>query len=136
MGENILILSIPTSSYMPYHHVLGYSFVTTQCFPFHRVLGYSFVINELLWHQWKLHSTERVPIDGFSSFIETSIEVCPPLYVGVIYISLEENVPRSTSTSPLKFHEVNPRERGEEEVHLPELHFLVGSLNMTECNIK
>ena len=38
MGDNMLLLSMPTSSYMPCHHVLGYSFVIT----------------ELLWHQWQL----------------------------------------------------------------------------------
>ena len=53
-----------------------------------------------------------------SSFSDTSTKGCPPLYVGDIYISLEENIPRSTSTSPLEFHEVDPRDREEEEVHL------------------
>ena len=54
---------------------------------------------------------ERVPTDGFSSFSETYIEACTPIYFGDIDISLEEKVPRSTSTSPLEFHEVDPRER-------------------------
>ena len=83
-----------------------------------------------------LDMVERVPTDGCSSFSETSIEGCTPLYVGDIDISVEENVPRSTSTSPPEFHEVDPREREEEEVHLPELHFLAGSLKMSECKIK
>ena len=46
------------------------------------------------------------------------MEGCPSLYVGDIEISLEEKVSRSTSTSPLEFHEVDIREREEEEVHL------------------
>ena len=79
---------------------------------------------------------ERVPTDGCSSFSDTSTEGCTPLYVGNIDISLEEKVPISTSTSPLEFHEVDPREREEEEVHLPKNHFLAGSLKMSECNIK
>ena len=37
MGDNMLILSMQNSSYMPCHHVLGYSFVIT----------------ELLWNQWQ-----------------------------------------------------------------------------------
>ena len=52
---------------------------------------------------------ERVPTDGCSNFIETSMEGFPPLYVGDIDISLEEKVPISTSTSPLEFHEVDTR---------------------------
>ena len=35
---------------------------------------------------------ERVTTDGCSSFSETYIGVCPPLYVGDIDISLEENI--------------------------------------------
>ena len=66
---------------------------------------------------------ERVPTDGCSSFSETSTEGCPPLHIGDMKISLKEKVPRSTSTSPLEFHEVDPRDREEEEVHLPETHF-------------
>ena len=74
---------------------------------------------------------ERVPTDGCSNFTETSTEGCPYPYVGDIEISLEEKAPRSTSTSPLDFHEVDPREREEEEVHMQEPHFLVGSLEMS-----
>ena len=62
---------------------------------------------------------ETIPIDGCSSFSSTYTEGCTPLYVGNIDISLEEKVPISTSTSPLEFHEVDPREREEEDVHLP-----------------
>ena len=51
-------------------------------------------------------------------------------------ISLEEKVPISTSTSPLEFHEVDPREREEEEVHVPPPHFISESLKMSECKIK
>ena len=36
-----------------------------------------------------LDMVERLPIDGCSSFSETSTERCPPLYVGDIDISLE-----------------------------------------------
>ena len=75
---------------------------------------------------------ERVPTDGCSNFTETSTEGCPCLYVGDIEISLKEKVPRSTSTSPLKFHEAGPREKEEEEAHLAEHHFIIGSLNMSE----
>ena len=68
-----------------------------------------------------------------SKLIETSTEGCPFLYVGDIKISPEGKVPRSTSTSPLEFYEVDPREREEEEeVHLEEPHFLVGSLKISE----
>ena len=56
---------------------------------------------------------EGVPTDGCSSFSETYIDGFPPIYVSGIEISLEEKVPRSTSTSPLEFHEVDPREREE-----------------------
>ena len=83
-----------------------------------------------------LDMVERVPTDGCSSFSETSTEGCPPLYVGDIEISLEEKVPISSSTSPLEFHEVDPREREEEEVHLQEPHLLAGSLKMSDCNVK
>ena len=60
-GDNMLILSMPTSSYMPCHHVLGYSFVITK----------------LLWHQWQPYSTfSPFGIDGnnFSIF-----QFSPPL---------------------------------------------------------
>ena len=79
---------------------------------------------------------ERVPNDGCSSSSETYIEGFPPLYVGDIDISLKEKVPGSTSTSPLEFHEVDPREREEEKVHLQEAHFITGSLETSECKIK
>ena len=65
-----------------------------------------------------LDMVERVSTNGCSSFSETSIEGCPPLYVCDIDISLEEKIPRSTSTSPLEFHEVDPKDREEQEVHL------------------
>ena len=74
----------------------------------------------------------RVPTKGCSNFTETSTKVFPYLYVGDIDISLKEKVPRSTSTSPLEFHEIYTREREEEEVHLQEPHFLPGSLKMSE----
>ena len=74
----------------------------------------------------------RVPTDGCSNFIETYTEVSPYLYAGDLQISLEEKVARSTYTSPLEFHEADPREREEEEVHLQEPHFLAGSLKMSE----
>ena len=82
-----------------------------------------------------LDMIERVPTDGCSNFIEISMEGFPSLYVGDIEISLEEKIPRSTSTSPLEFHEVDTREREEEEVHLQEPHFLVGSLKTSKCRI-
>ena len=41
-----------------------------------------------------LDMIERVPTDGCSNFTETSMKGCPSLYVGDIYISLEEKVPR------------------------------------------
>ena len=75
---------------------------------------------------------ERVPISGCSSLNETSTEGFPLIYVNEIYIPHEEKVPRSTSTSPLKFHEAGPREKEEEEAHLAEHHFIIGSLNMSE----
>ena len=49
---------------------------------------------------------------------------CPSLCFGDMDISLEEKVPRSTSTSPLEFHEVDLGEREEEEVHMQEPSFL------------
>ena len=61
---------------------------------------------------------ERVPTERCSNFTKTSTEGCPSLYVGDIEILIEEKVPRSTSTSPLEFHEVDTREREDEEVHL------------------
>ena len=79
-----------------------------------------------------LNMVGRVPTERCSNFTKTSIEGYPSLYVGDIEISLEEKVPRSTSTSPLEFHEVDPREREEEEVHMQEPHFLAGSLKMSE----
>ena len=60
------------------------------------------------------------------------MEVFLSLYVGDIDISLEEKIPISTSTSPLEFHEVDTREREEEEVHLQETHFIARSLKMSE----
>ena len=75
---------------------------------------------------------ERVPTERCSNFTKTSIEGFPSLYFGDIDILIEENVPISTSTSPLEFHEVDPREREEEEVYLQETHFLAGSLKMSE----
>ena len=74
---------------------------------------------------------ERVPTYGCSNFIETYTKGFPSLYVGDI-----ERVPISTSTSPLDFHEVDTREREDEELHLQEPHFLAGSLKMSECRIK
>ena len=69
---------------------------------------------------------EGLPNDRCSNFTNTSTEGFPYLYFGGIEISLEVKVPRSTSSSPLEFHEVDPEEREEEEVHLQEPHFLVG----------
>ena len=85
----------------------------------------------------------------------TSTDGCSPLYVGDIEIHIEDmdasthsfdhdeedlvaaqKEPRSTSTSPLEFHEVDPRKDEEEEVNLPELHFLAWPLKMSEFKIK
>ena len=65
-----------------------------------------------------LDMIERVPTDGCSNFTKTYTKGYTTLYVGDIDISLEEKVPRSTFTSPLRFHEVDTRERKEEEVDL------------------
>ena len=79
----------------------------------------------------------------------TSTDGCSPLYLGHIDIPIEDIVAsthsfenrdlvaaqkdrRSTSTSSLEFHEFDPRRKEEEEVHLLELYFLVGPLNMSE----
>ena len=79
-----------------------------------------------------LNMVEGVPTDRCSNFTKTYTEGFPSLYVGDIDISLEEKVTRSTSTSPLEFHEVDTKERKEEEVNPQEPHFLAGSLNICE----
>ena len=97
---------------------------------------------------------ERVHTDGCSSFSETSTDGCPPLYVSDIEISLEEvtttpnfhehedlvatkeKVLGSISPSPHELHEVDPVMEDEEEVHLQEPYFLVGSLQMDGKNIQ